>query len=242
MGLSSFDFTVKRDINSTKSSYSANGSVKSYLDAVKFPKGIDSVLSFQKEVQLKKNYIPISILKKEKNSDRERLESLFSNLILKVIGSVPGTSSAILYPISELVTNIFEHSTQNEGYLFGQFYPKKDYLDICIVDCGRGLAETYKKENGLNLTDSEAILRSMKGNSTKLNKERGYGVRTSKSVVCNAMNGEFIFLSGSAALVSSKKSEKLFNLPGFYWQGVIIAYRIPRPTEPVDIYKNGYLE
>ncbi|MDR3583397.1 MAG: hypothetical protein P4L62_03505 [Candidatus Pacebacteria bacterium] len=229
-------------INSTKSSYTAAGSVKSYLDAVKFPEGIDSVFSFQKEIQSKKNYIPISILRKEKNPDRERLESLFSNLILKVVGSVPGTRSAILYPISELVTNIFEHSLQNKGYLFGQFYPNKDYLDICIVDRGRGLAETYKEEGDLTLTDSEAILRSMKGGSTKASKERGYGVRTSRNVVCNAMDGEFVFLSGSAALVSSGRSEKLFTLPGFYWQGVIIAYRIPRPTGPVDIYKNGYLE
>lgn len=80
----------------------------------------------------------------------------------------------------------------------------------------------------------------MIGNSVKPGKERGYGVRTSRNIVCDCLNGNFALLSGSVALVSKKDSNKIVNLNNFYWQGVIVAYRIPKPIKPIDIMP--YLE
>jgi len=212
----------------------------SYLDTISFPYGVDSVSIFEHKVQSHKSYIPISVLKKEKGAERERLESLFSKMVYSVLGSVPGAQNAVYYPITELVTNIFDHSQQDKGFIFGQFYPKKNYLDICIADCGRGLAKTYEEEKGIKLTDSEAIVEVLKGHSTKPSIERGYGVRTSKQVVCDCLGGEFILFSGSAALVADKNGKKIVDLPDFYWQGVVVAYRIPKPTGSIDI--TPYLE
>ncbi|MEK7064937.1 MAG: hypothetical protein AAB963_00660, partial [Patescibacteria group bacterium] len=209
-------------------------------DVIGFPSGIDSVSVFQQQVQAHKSYIPIGVLKEEKGADRERLESLFSTMIYNVLGSVSGAKNAVYYPITELVTNIFDHSKQNKGFIFGQFYPKKNYLDICIVDCGRGLAKTYEEEKGLKLSDSDSIVEVLRGHSTKQSVERGYGVHTSKKVVCECLGGEFVLLSGSSALMASGKKQKIVDLPGFYWQGVIIAYRIPKPSGPIDI--SQYLE
>jgi len=173
--------------------------------------------------------------------DRERLEALFSEKIYETLGSISGAQNAVCYPIAELATNIFEHSKKDLGFIFGQFYPKKDYLDICIVDCGRGFARAYKEEKELDLTDEKALIEAMEGNSVKKDKERGYGIRTSKNVVCNALKGGgFILISGSCALVSVGQRERLVSLPNFYWKGSIIAYRIPKPTGPIDIYQ--YLE
>ena len=213
---------------------------QSYLDTIGFPVGIDSVSIFQQQLQLDKNYIPISTLKKDKGADRERLESLFSQMIYKILGSVPGAQNAVHYPITEIVTNIFDHSKQDKGFVFGQFYPKKNYLDICIVDCGRGLAKVYAEEKNLKLSDSDAIIEVLKGHSTKPSVERGYGVRTSKRVVCEGLGGEFVLLSGSSALIAKGNQEKIIDLPGFFWQGVIAAYRIPKPAGPIDI--SPYLE
>ncbi len=169
---------------------------------------------------------------------REQLVSLFEEKIYETLGNVSGARSAVWYPISELITNIFEHSKKDFGYAFGQFYPNKGYLDICIVDCGRGLANSYKEDGGLNLTDEEAITEAMRGKSVKKDKERGYGIRTSKEVVCKALNGGgFILISGSCALVSTKQGDRLVSLPNFYWQGVIISYRIPKPTGAIDYLK-----
>ena len=79
---------------------------RAYLNAINFPYGVDSVSVFQQQVQAHKNYIPISILKKEKGPERERLESLFSMMVYGVLGSVAGAQNAVHYPITELVTNI----------------------------------------------------------------------------------------------------------------------------------------
>ncbi len=208
---------------------------QSYLEVIGFPAGVDSVSIFQQQSQSNKSYIPISTLKKDKGADRERLESLFSQMIYRVLGSVPGAQNAVHYPITEVVTNIFDHSKQDVGFIFGQFYPKKNYLDICIVDCGRGFAKIYADEKNLKLSDSDALVEVLKGHSTKPSTERGYGVRTSKRVVCECLGGEFILLSGSSAFIASGKKERIVDLPGFYWQGVVAAYRIPKPTGAVDI-------
>lgn len=229
-------------INDTQSKYITSNlnNSNSYLDTIKFPEGIDSISSFQQQVQKRKSYIPISVLKKSKGVERERLATLFTDLVFNILGAVEGTRNAVYYPIAELVTNIFEHSKQDAGFVFGQFYPKKNYLDICITDRGRGLTATYFQEKKLKLSDEDAIIEVMKGNSTKSNNERGYGVRTSKRVVCEGLAGEFILVSGSAALVSANKKEKIVSMPDFYWQGVIIAYRIPNPFGSIDI--SPYLE
>ena len=230
-------------ICNTKSLYdndNLSADIKTYLDAIKFPTGISKISIFEKEARMGKNYTPISILKRSADTERERLESLFQEMIYKILGATEGTRSAIYQPISELVTNIFEHSKSDEGFVFSQFYPNKNYLDICIIDCGRGLPGSYKEEKGLSLSDGEALIEVMNGHSTKANKERGFGVRTSKDVVCRGLGGEFIMLSGSAVVISNEKEEKMVNLPDFSWHGVVIAYRIPKPTGPIDIYQ--YLE
>jgi len=231
-------------LKTTKSNYSIsdNSPIKSYLDTIEFPGGVNSIPEFKEQIQKEKNYIPISILHREKPVERERLEGLFSAMVYKTVNKLEtaGIQSAIYYPIAELVANIFDHSKEDKGFIFGQFYPSKNFLDICIVDRGRGLALAYKQEKNLELSDDDAIIEAMKGNSTKPDKERGYGVRTSKQVVCGALGGEFVFISGSSALVLVGKSEKLVALPNFFWRGVIIAYRIPVPSSPIDI--SAYLE
>lgn len=215
--------------------------INGYLHNINFPAGIDSVTKLNQLIQSQKNYIPISILKRNIGEEREKLESMFSTMIYNALDETPlGARSVIYQPISELVTNIFEHSQQNLGYIFGQIYPKKDYLDICIVDRGRGLQKTYEEEKGLIVSEQDSIKEVMSGNSVKLDKERGYGVRTSRNIVCDGLDGHFVLISGSVALISRKNQNQIVNLDGFYWQGVIIAYRIPKLHKPIDI--TTYLE
>jgi hypothetical protein len=228
-------------IKKTGSSYVRNSNkiTNGYLDAVSFPEGVRSVTSFEKMARTNKSYTPISVLDKSKNSEREDLESLFTTMIYDLLGSVPGAKNVVYQPIGELVTNIFEHSGDDLGFVFGQYYPKKEFLDICIVDMGKGLVNTYK-EKGILVSDDEAIIKVLEGHSTKSDKERGFGVRTSKEIVCKCLDGCFTIISGSYALLASKDNEKLVKLPDFHWQGVIVGYRINKPKGAVDI--TPYLE
>ncbi|MFA5249023.1 MAG: ATP-binding protein [Candidatus Paceibacterota bacterium] len=229
-------------INSTNSSFKIDqgSDTGCYLNTVIFPKGVESVSSFLQKIQKNKNYIPISILKKDDVAARDKLEALFSEQICRVLGNISGAQNAIAYPISELVTNIFEHSEEEKGYVFSQFYPAKNYLEISIVDRGRGFSKTYEDEKGIVLSDSDSIIEAMEGHSVK-DKERGFGLRTSKRVICEGLQGGgFILISGSSALVAENGRENLVELPDFYWQGAIISYRIPKPKGKIDI--SQYLE
>lgn len=184
--------------------------------------------------------VPMTILQKENESEWEQLATNFENILIEKLGNIPGTHNAIHYPIAELVTNIFEHSKENVGFLFAHYNQDKEYLDLCIVDSGRGLVKAYQEEQNLELSDADAIREVLKGHSTKSNVERGYGVRTSKRVVCEGLGGSFVLLSGSSALYAEKNADRLIELPDFYWQGVIVAYRVPKPKGPIGIAK--YLE
>lgn len=212
-----------------------NHAVKKYFDAIRFPNGVDSVTSFEQQIQANKSFIPISVLRKEHGTERERLETQFEIMISGKLTQYPGIKDAIYYPISELVTNIFEHSQEQTGYIFGQWYPTKKYLDICIVDTGRGLAGSYMESKDMDFTDMEAIKEVMRGHSTKAETERGYGVRTSKRVVCEGLGGGFVLISGKSALISESNQDRLLTLPEFSWKGVIIAYRIPEPKGMLKI-------
>jgi len=76
----------------------------------------------------------------------------------------------------------------------------------------------------------------MRGNSVKTEKERGYGIWTSRRIISDVLKGGgFVLISGSAGLIVRDGKEELVSLPDFYWQGVIIAYRIPKPLGPLDI-------
>lgn len=217
-----------------------NDTLKSYFESIKFPHGIDSISDFELSSQRNKTYVPISVLRNEPADERKKLETAFLEMIFKVLQASPGSKSAVYYPVLELLTNVFEHSKQTEGYIFGQFYPKKDYLDMCIVDTGRGLVEGYKQEKGLSFSPEQAIAQAMRGNSTKPIPDRGYGLGTSKDMICKALGGGFMMVTGSAGLVATGKREVIASFPHFSWQGVIVAYRIPRPKQPVDIHP--YLE
>lgn len=226
---------ISTHIQETKSKFITpqNPNVISYLKKINFPDGVISVSEFQKFL----TYIPISILKRGDDlQEKEKLVSCFAETIYKVLKPATIVYNAIYYPITELVTNIFEHSKKDIGYIFAQYYPQKEFLDLCIVDRGRGLVRAYKEEKNLNFTDKEAIIRVLKGYSTKKpDLERGYGVRTSKRVVCEGLGGDLILLSGNSAFYASKNKEEIIFLPNFYWQGVIIVYRIPQPKTSINI-------
>jgi hypothetical protein len=225
--ISSYIFDTKSDYKLPK-----NNKVFRYLNIVCFPSGISSFLSLKKS----KDYIPISRIENKSDPlNKGKFVMCLLNLIYKCTNSIEGTKNVLYYPISELVDNIFEHSKKDYGFVFGQIFKKKGYLELCILDTGRGLSKAYKEECNLDISDGESIKAAMSGNSTKDSKERGFGLRTSKKVVCEKLHGEFILLSGNSVLISKNNEEKIIKLPNFYWQGVVISYRIPFPKSKIDI-------
>lgn len=207
-------------------------SVKSYLYTVSFPAGISNVAPL-----LGRSYIPIGKLDINDPEGAQKLLDRFEELVLGQLGQLPqGGSSAIRYPIAEISTNIFDHSKREVGWIFGQYYSSKRYLDICILDRGRGFARCYAEELGIEVDDGTAIRMALEGKSSKKSDERGFGLWTTKRVVVEGMGGQCFILSGSSGYIASPNLETSFGLDGVDWPGVIVAFRIPNISEPIDIY------
>jgi len=203
-------------------------------NGINFPHGTNKIKATEYQ-------IPIIFLSNKPTAQaRDQLIGDFVEKLYTFMTPVAGVKDAIFHPISELIANIFEHSHKDEGWAFAQLNSGKKCLDICIVDSGRGLRESYKQEKNFNISDADAIGQVMIGNSTKLYNERGYGVRSSKKLICQGLKGSFLIFSGKAALIAESRDEELIELDKAIWNGVVLAYRIPLLKEPINIYP--YLE
>ena len=117
---------------------------KSYLNYFNFPSGLT------KPKLPSSKYIPIykfSASKKDDKSLRDKstiLESLIA-ICLSKLGSPEGSVSALNLAIDEIISNIEDHSEAEFGWINAQFYPAKEYLDVCMLDSGITIAGKYKK-------------------------------------------------------------------------------------------------
>ena len=196
-----------------------------------FPNGITN----PDEIDETRSYFPICNLLRY---DRKRgiIEAKFVEMVHKVLPKYQGVKDAVSYPLAEFVANIFDHSLSDKGYVFAQYYPFKGYLDMCVLDRGRGLRRSYKEEKNRDYTPLEAIQRALAGESTKKEDYRGTGIPTSQKVICKGLNGKMTILSESAAAIITRKPT-FFNISNFSWKGTIVSFRIPKPKKPIDIYK-----
>lgn len=79
--------------------------------------------------------------------------------------------------IKEVINNISDHTANDEGYVFAQWYPKINEIIISIADFGCGIRENVEKEIP-ECNDVDAILwATEEGNSSKsLPSNRGAGL------------------------------------------------------------------
>lgn len=213
----------------------------SYLDTIQFgsggikPEELEfSALHHLLEKYSAKTYIPIIDFPTDQKYIRERNEILSAaeNLLSNQIRLQPNITAGLKYLIEESVDNIIEHSDSKRGYIFGQSYPSKKYMDICIADNGITLLGSYCKMEGNKITDHLSAMKAANfGISTKNltgAENRGYGIRTSKKMLVDGLSGNYVMLSGNALYLKSKTIERFMVLPDIAtWQGTIVAMRLP---------------
>lgn len=228
-----------------------NENLSSYIKAICFPEGFDynkyklDELDKVLEYYHSKTFIPLVFFPTAKtdaeNKIREKVisavHSIFKNQ-LKLSGKV---LQAIFYLIDELTQNIVDHSDSEKGIIFAQYYPTKNYMDVCICDSGKGLLRSYLDSGKFDpKTDEEAINFSVFGKSTKdLPESRGFGISTSRKMLVEGLKGKFFLFSGGAFFHQNIEKQELISTPkGMYYQGCYIALRIPiLNNQEFDIYQ-----
>lgn len=181
-----------------------------------------------------KNYLPIVSFSAQRSDDSVRIKLIetLSKIIKKLLNPEVPFYTAINYIIDESVANIKDHSESGNGYLFAQYYPDKKYIDICIVDCGKGILKSYQDSGIMKFSDSSsAISEAINGLSTKnlpLAENRGYGIKTSRKMIVNGLGGYYSIISGDAMYIYTPKNETILVLPNsIKWKGTIVAIRMP---------------
>ncbi|HUS76226.1 MAG TPA: ATP-binding protein [Methanothrix sp.] len=184
----------------------------------------------------KGSYLPIIEIPKAGSGSTAELERLNS------YASDCGGTTALQYFIGELVDNIYQHSQFSTAYITAQKYPKLGFLEFCIVDNGISIPQSYEDNGILIESDKVALDYALKGISTKKDKERGCGLRTSIKLLTSAMNGTCLIVSRRAGL-GANKPEGTFtfdlNEEDIYY-GTLISISLPFQRETVEIY--GYIE
>lgn len=199
----------------------------------------------------KKTYIPIisfpATRSQTDTSIRDNFLGIINTLLAKQLGLKGPLLIAVMYLIDEAVNNIVDHSREERGYIFAQYYPSRRYMDLCVADKGIGLLGTYmenRKQGIINHVD--ALKSAAAGESTKNlpgYDGRGFGIRTSKEMLAKGLDGKYFLFSGNAFLLKTNDNEAITGMPEtLSWKGTIVALRIPyygkTGFNPADFYEN----
>lgn len=204
-----------------------------YLKTISFPHGITDPGS----LPIGKTYLPIVRFSSVSEMLMEKLTSGFIELLLQQVGFRSLVLDAFHYAIGEMVTNISEHSQSEHGWILAQYYRSKEFLDVVLLDQGFGFKRVYEKAFGQTYTDQGAIEKALEGFSVKKDKERGYGLWTTKKLVTQSeLNGKFLIISGSKGYFADNDRELWFNLPSWHWQGAIVILRMNKVKNKINLY------
>ncbi|VTT35875.1 Uncharacterised protein [Enterococcus casseliflavus] len=126
--------------------------------------------------------------------------------------------SNIQTAIDEIFNNIADHSKQNIGCVFAQFFPNLNKIVIAISDFGIGIPTSMKKLNH-NKSDAELLkIACQEGISTKSTpRNRGAGLTNIIMSLTNANIGTIHIQSNYGMIeLSNKRVTKAYNKESFY--------------------------
>ena len=225
--------------------YQQNFNINSYLDTIFFPvchtpeTGGEEVFMHTLEKFRAKNYIPIIAFPTGIDTGvtaiREKVLSAVSSILRKQLNFTEKNLMPIAYIIDEMTHNINDHSFADTGFVFAQYYPASNYIDICICDYGIGILQSYQKSQKFHPeNEREAIEFAINGRSTKDRPEsKGFGISTSRDMLVNGLKGKFFLLSGNTAYIQTTENKGIIDIPdNFFYQGNYVALRVPTLIDP----------
>ncbi|MBU3912548.1 MAG: ATP-binding protein [Nanoarchaeota archaeon] len=143
---------------------------------------------------------------------------------------------SVNYLLAELSDNIEQHSQFTQASIMTQYYSNKKCIDIGIFDNGITIPALFEKKGFRFSDDCDAIKKAIEGVSTKEEQGRGFGLRTSKNLVLEGLNGEMYVLSRKGALIlNPKDKEKNEELMEKALKGTLIYMRFSAPKKGLNI-------
>lgn len=199
----------------------SNPDVLSYLQRIGFPLGKKGIGN---------TFLPLIHFSE---SPEERCKNLFKFIETTFPDSLKG--DCINYLLSELVDNIDQHSEYTHSSVMAQFFPKKNIVDIGVIDNGISIPSLFEKNNIFFNKDTDALSDALKGVSTKPEGYRGFGLSSTNKITTEGLGGKYYIISRKGFLISEKGERKVYILPSPY-KGTIVYLRFSAPKQELNIY------
>lgn len=207
--------------------YPHHHGVNSYLSQIGFPAGSEE------PTEEYDNHLPLCRLSSDSGqSTSEKVTSKLRDLLKKQFPDMPSSGlTAIEQPITEIIDNVDQHSNYEHGAFLMQYYPKKEFLDFCIVDNGRSIPGNYDYHGVKYEGEEEAVRMALRGISTKedFGHNRGFGLKTTANLVCDGLNGRIVLSSHNATLTRVNDATPYQIYDGYTWGGTTFAARLQPP-------------
>lgn len=187
---------------------------------------------------------------------KSRIESDESDFLTKYIENIDseyGGYFALRIIISEIVNNIYDHSSDGneevQSYIFSKLYENYNKLDIGLIDDGISIPGLFEKSHIDFDNDAQAIEKAIGVFSTVFNSpfERGNGLWTIIRLVAEGNGGELLIVSRLGCLHICGDNYKYYILDDEHiFNGTLIGvrlnkYQIQNIYELIDFNKtNSY--
>lgn len=211
-----------------------NSKVRDWLSNIGFPIGKkDDGNTFVSIKHFSNNPENKNQVNKESNALMDSMEDKIPNTF----------GSSVKYILGELADNMDEHSNFTFASLMAQYYPRKKYLDMAVLDNGITIPFKFEKNDIPFDKDSEAIRKALSGEVTtkKNEKMRGYGLKSCRDISLKEIKGELHVVSRKGVVILKESEEpKLYDFIDVSLKGTFLYFRLPTPKNEVNIYP--YLE
>lgn len=140
----------------------------------------------------------------------------------------------IQYIIRELLTNTIDHAeSKTDIVCCGQLFPRKNEIEIIIIDAGIGFKETISRKYKETKSDEEAISKAIEAGITGAVEEIVYGVVKNAGYGLYVVSQMVEYFSGSMLIISKngflKKNAdvKILKTSKANWDGSIVLVKLP---------------
>ncbi len=136
---------------------------------------------------------------------------------------------AVEWALNEITDNIVIHSaTPVPGFVFAQFYPKKNVLSVAIADAGRGLRDSLAEAHDVD-SDRRALALAMQRGVTR-GVGQGNGIAGTRQIV-EVNGGGFAIWSGAAHHYRDDQNDLTRDIPTLPGTGISIRFDTSRPID-----------
>lgn len=158
----------------------------------------------------------------------------FVQTLIKHARLNPTARQPLLYVLSELVANIWDHAEVDRGFIGAR--ADSHSLTLAVADTGISIPLSYARRDITFPDDIAALQAALQGRSARPQGGRGYGLRTSARMAVSGWGGVFLLVSRHALVTKSPQDETAKDMSPQVWNGTLAGMNIALPLGQFDFY------